>query len=819
MNKILSRIAIAIASFAMVLGGASTISRQANPTYADTGDVVATFNCNNVVGYPSKEYENTIWKVSHGKDNRCGFDSREWQTIEEQGYTKYIDGTEVTPSTYGWVVATKNSLSFVGSFDFNYTYGINAYLYLTYSVDGENYSLVPLTEGVQGTEVSKNNTQSFDFNSIRSAYYAIIVVRKETVPPSNLVFLLYDVLCHFYEKIDPLAERISIIGSNSTYVNEEIELTATTYNYSPGEYTWTSSDTSIVTVSSDGNRATIHGVSKGTVYITVSTEGTNGIVYTDPFAITVKKFDFKNINTSSVALSIHENKIIDGINYQDSNGNVVLEAISANTNAVTVRTPRNSCAIITASNIGGISTTVTLIAKDNGGAEGCHIVTRTIQVTVYAHRFLGEMVTATNECIAYVATMDRNHYLAAIDDGYYGFELTVTDNLEEAILFNYFSGDFGFIDFYGEPKYLCCDDLNSISLDDSPDWFGFLQSEDKYNGALCLGGNYFIYYTIDDMGEVCLEYESIYEMDWYDEEGIISLSNVFCAYYAVESDPNITPNEASVELTENESADITATVESVNSATYEILSGSQCIEEVIVSDIDDLNQFNIHIEASSDYYGAAVIRIKDANDDNVYTDITVVVKSAAKLRINNISTQAKLSYSYVVQDKMSYDISDVAIRFGGMIEKDEWDELNTNFGIEAFGVMLSDANLIEQRVDEKIANEGSFDDAVLDDKTYSMVKDTDIKVFYDYLSSGREPAEQGNYYFWNLYKMVNATEIGFKRQYTATAFILTSDGDVVFFDEITTSAAKLADELATNDNVVEATDGSICYIASFNEED
>ena len=230
-----------------------------------------------------------------------------------------------------------------------------------------------------------------------------------------------------------------------------------------------------------------------------------------------------------------------------------------------------------------------------------------------------------------------------------------------------------------------------------------------------------------------------------------------------------------------------------------------------------MNHINIHIEASSNATGTAVIRIKDANDDSVYTDITVVVKNTTKLSVGTISTQAKLSYEYA-RDGEEYDISNVAIRFGGMINKDTWDILDNKFGIEAFGVMLSNSNSIEQRVDEKIADEGSFDNAVETGGKFDTVKDNDIKVFYDYLFSGSEPAEQGNYYFWNLYKMVNATEIGFKRQYTAVAFILTSDGDVVFFDEVTTSATKLADELAADDSIVEATEGSICYIANYNED-
>lgn len=821
MNKLLSKIAIAIASFAMVLGGVSIASRQANAAYADTGDVVATFDCDACIGTTHTEwvdFHDCGWKVSFGGDDKCGFDAGEWKTIEEQGYSKYINGTDISPDAYGWIAVRIGTLSFVGDFDFQGDYPPSSNLYLTYSLDDITYSLVPLTEGEQGTKLDNyHQSLSYDFDSIREAYYAIVVVSTITNPESNDCFEFNDVICRFYEKIDPTAKRITISGLNTTYVEEEIELTATTYNYSPSEYTWVSSDTSVLTVSGSGDSVTIHGVSKGTASITVRTTENDKLVYSDPFVITVKQFDFCDFDTSSIELGIRETRDIQ-IRYQDNNGDVVLEAISANTNAATLEIYDNHDVYITAGNIGGILTTVTITAKDNDGNGDYHIATRTIQVTVGARRVLGERLTSEPSDdyeFIYIATIDGNHFVTV--DPYTNW-LNVTDDIKEATTFTYYSnGWIAVPDPYGYPYYISYQSSRMVLSNYScPFYVGM--NNDRYPGMLAYAnqGSYcFMYYT----SNTCVRIARLNDFESCDNNGTISPSNVFCAYYAVDPGANITPDETSIELLQSESADIDAEVAFVSNATYEIISGSEYIEEVTVSAVDEYNHINIHIEASSDYYGTAVIRVKDTNDDSVYTDITVVVKSAAKLRINNISTQAKLSYSYVVEDKMSYDISDVAIRFGGMIEKDEWDELNTNFGIEAFGVMLSNANLIEQRVDEKIASEGSFDNAVLDDKMYSMVKDTDIKVFYDYLSSGREPAEQGNYYFWNLYKMVNATEIGFKRQYTAAAFILTSDGDVVFFDEITKSAAKLADELATNDNVVEATDGSICYIASFNEDD
>ena len=819
MNKILSKIAIAIASFAMAIGGISTVSlhnkEQAKPVYAENGDVVAAFNSDNDVGYTYSEYERNGWKLSWGGSYKCGFAAGQWKTIEEQGYSKYINGTDASPDAYGWVLARTETLSFVGSFDFQAYFPPSSYVYLTYSFDDITYSLVPLTEGEQGTTLNANiQSLSYGFNSIREAYYAVVVVSTKTNPDSNDLFEFTDTLCNFYEKIDPNEERITISGTNVVYADEDIELTLTAYNFSPTEYVVTSSDTSIATVSRNGNTVVVHGVSRGATNITISTSGTNGIVYTDPFTITVKKFDFRNLITS-IVLNTHETKRIDPY-YEDKIGTAIVTEVSSDNSNIAEVKIYNQRPVITAGSIGGISTTITLIAKDNGGADGCHVTTATIQVTVSAWRFAGERLTSKpyENTYAYIATIDGGLFLKAPD---ISISFGVTNDIKEATLFYLrTNGKFSFTDSNGEA--LSIRPLSStFNIVGEGNGYGFNISNgnDKYPGLL-VANNYFMFYDSDNDGIRALAASSIVN---YENSYGVSPSNVFCAYYAVDPGPNITPEETNIELFDGDSTDIDAEVAFVTSIDYEILNGAPCVEEVTVSEVDNQNHINIHVEASSHVTGTAVIRVKDANDDSVYTDITVVVKSATKARVNSTPTQAKLSYSYVVQDKMSYDISDVAIRFGGMLEKDIWNDLDSNYGIEAFGVMLSNSNLIEQCVNEKIADEGSFETAVETGGKYDTVKDNDIKVFYDYLSSGRKPAEQGNYYFWNLYKMVNATEVGFTRQYTAVAFILTSDGNVVFFDEVTTSAARLARELNTaNPNLDTTLEGSLSYIANFDQE-
>ena len=640
--------------------------------------------------------------------------------------------------------------------------------------------------------------------SIASSY------KKEQAEPAyateeESLSLSNDVIYHYYDAGD-------------------FDITVTPHNFEPTEYTWTSTDESVATVTGTGATAIVHPINPGRTYIQASAEGTNGTIYSNKRTIDIITLEADCELGDTVKMQ-PSSKAYPYIRFHNGDGDIVCEAASSNPDvAYLSHFGKDSYGYyvteISSGAVANTSATITLTFKDRGGAPECHVATRSFTVDVGSNHVIGDRIIDPFQDyetkLVLLANNDKTKFVY-VDYDYDCGELVLraTDDIKKASLFAmdecctfeyyFFNGNesgnsYAYV--YMNGNFAA---LSTMYSNEFNDYFGYAPYTNEY--AL----NY----------SFCTKYPGA--LTWNHNGtylGISEENNIesFNAYY---SDTNVKEPlfaySATIELFEGETADINVPSSFSQDATYEILSGNECIEEVRASETYNYDRQDVHVVASN-APGAAVIRVKTTYSE-YYVDVPILVKSTAKLSVENTLTQAKLSYSYTVEENMSYTISDVAIRFGGMLEKDTWDALDANFGIEAFGVMLSNSNLIEQRVDEKIASEGSFDDAVLDDKMYSMVKDTDIKVFYDYLSSGKEPAEQGNYYFWNLYKMVNATEIGFKRQYTAAAFILTSDGDVVFFDEITTSAAKLADELAANNSVVESTDGSICYIASFNEDD
>ena len=790
MNKMLSRIAIAIASFAMVVGGAFGVAtlnskNQTKPAYAENGDVAFTFESERVVNLVYQKWERFGWSVSWGGDYCCGLQQGNWKTFEEQGYAKYVDGTVVTPDRYGWVAATTEPHSFIGDFDFNtttgYTYG---HIYLTYSTDGETYTLVPFTEGSQGAVAIGNSVQSFNFDSIRRAYYAIVVVSENLTPP-NGSFLFHNVVCNFYEKIDPLGERITVSGNNTVYVDEDIELTTTAYNYSPSEYTWVSSDPSVATITNNGSTAVIHGVGKGTTYITVSTMGTNGIVYTDPLEIKVKKFDFTRLD-DGIELNPGETKRF-LLDFEDENGNVRLTCTSEDTNIITARTNNSRSFLVTAGSIGGVSTTLTVTLKDNNGAEGCHVTSRTIQVTVKAFPILGErLMTKYDPMYVYLATFDGEHFIKVVNN-----KLGVTNNIEEATIFNisgagicYYSlsdNQYRYI-FYNGGSFKWGSD-SALSVTDSyNDYPGLL----KFN-------NYFMFYQ-SDTSVIPLSFNNLPSLE---ESRGVNPNNVFFAYAADDPGHSIVPQKSSVSLLKGESIDISARVAFVDSVEYEIISGASSIEQLTVSEIDNQNHINIHIE-TSDTRGTAIIRIRDANDDSVYTDITVRVKMDAETEVTNLSTQTSLAYHYSKDELGNFTYSDASIRFGARIDKDLWNEIDEDYDIAGFGLMITgkptnslipeQAYLIKQHVDEAVLAESATD------------LDTELVDHYMSINEMAVPPESNNDYAWNLMQAVAISNVvDVTKEYTTAAYIKLLSGEYIFFDQVRTSVYNLASSYLNSD--------------------
>ncbi len=159
-------------------------------------------------------------------------------------------------------------------------------------------------------------------------------------------------------------------------------------------------------------------------------------------------------------------------------------------------------------------------------------------------------------------------------------------------------------------------------------------------------------------------------------------------------------------------------------------------------------------------------------------------------------------------DSVSYEYSNVAIRFGGSIDPEVWDDLDTDQhnAIAGYGVTFAQTGTFEGLLKDNISNVET------------------ARGFYKPVAEkqDRHPDLVGGQYVWNLYLRIstlsseNYTEEYLNDDITAVAYIKLANGDVIFMKETKASVKSLAQDLIkdnTNDYGVTSFDGSLVYLA------
>lgn len=294
--KLFSKIATALVGMAMAIGvGVAVSSSKVGEVRAAEGDTLLTFSSASVVGGTETSYtsySDSDWNLNIGGNKVSAGWNKNASNARQVGETFAIDSTSVTATTYGWVASTKAAVNKAGKLVFSYTGGSgngSGKLWLGYSSDGTSYSKVTLTTGTQGMSCGSTGTNyTFEFDTIDSAYYAIIV----TGGTSGSAFRFDSVTATLYEgasTTDPL-ESITVSGSmtkTSYHVGESWSsagLTATGH-YESGTSkdvtstaTWSFNPTSpALSVTSVVATATIGEVSGSSSAQTVTVSKTNQI--------------------------------------------------------------------------------------------------------------------------------------------------------------------------------------------------------------------------------------------------------------------------------------------------------------------------------------------------------------------------------------------------------------------------------------------------------------------------------------------------------------------------------------------------------------
>ena len=597
---------------------------------------------------------------------------------------------------------------------------------------------------------------------------------------------------------DP-TETLTISGPHSIRAGEIANYEAIASGFTPDAYSYSWSHTNEYAASiiaTEGNTATIDGLHFGRTYLTVSAEGPNGTVTSNSFWIDVQEFEVM-LQEDEVDMLPSMSMRFEVFTY-DENGDVIFEVNSANENAATAEIVSNSgdYLVVTAGSIEGISTTITINAKDNNGEAGYHTSSCSLTVNVGECYEIGDRVLQLpdDELLVFIANNDKTKF-AYVENIYHSPRLRATNDITQASLFylNYSAClGFAFYTFQGQTNYVGSDGrLATTSYPAFDEYFSYPDDVlyQDYPGILSYHGTYL---GIENYGT-----NRYISSSSSNKLSSPSHYDPLFAYVAVSHGHKITLDETSVDISEGGSTDITATVAFVTDLDYEIISGAACIDDVSISSINNLNQAEIHIETSN-VTGDAIIRIKDANDDSVYTDITVRVKMDAETEVANLSTQTSLAYHYSKDELGNFTYSNASIRFGARIDKDLWNEIDEDYDIAGFGVMITgkptnslipeQAYLIKQHVDEAVSAESATD------------LDTELVDHYMSISEMAVPPESNNDYAWNLMQAVTINNVvDVTKEYTAAAYIKLLSGEYIFFDQVRTSVYNLASSYLNSD--------------------
>ena len=244
--------------------------------------------------------------------------------------------------------------------------------------------------------------------------------------------------------------------------------------------------------------------------------------------------------------------------------------------------------------------------------------------------------------------------------------------------------------------------------------------------------------------------------------------------------------------------------------------------------IVDLYGKNVAYTAATQLYnnsnqGTKIASLACADKDE-NNEVTVAITGSYKF-IGFRSRSGALYLESVTiqwQNAPTYTYSNVGVRFTGTISAALWERLDNESTILGYGIMYTTAEWADNAAIKEWYNMARDDEENVDDtftavqnKSYKMVKGTQIKSFYTAVPSDKaHPAQDGDNYGWSLFKNVSEAELA--TPFTAVAYIRTADNEIVFLNEITKSAAQLAQDLIDADNEYNATslDGSLGDLAS-----
>lgn len=247
-------------------------------------------------------------------------------------------------------------------------------------------------------------------------------------------------------------------------------------------------------------------------------------------------------------------------------------------------------------------------------------------------------------------------------------------------------------------------------------------------------------------------------------------------------------------------------------------AGNRVVKRITVSwNSSTTNGRSIDIYGKNTAYTAATNLY---NNDSQGTKLGTIAKGSTELVINGdykfvgIRSASGALYLNEIQiewsDTTTYSYPTIAIRFGGVITKTLWNELDTNeHNISGFGVMIASGEVLGEG--EYIKD--NLNSAVLANaQPAPSIDNADIVDYYMPKANMATPVEQGDNYFWNLFQTVDEADIN--KTFVAVAYIKVGD-EYVFMRQVRYSVKTLAaDYIANRGCNAETAGGSLSALAN-----
>ena len=174
------------------------------------------------------------------------------------------------------------------------------------------------------------------------------------------------------------------------------------------------------------------------------------------------------------------------------------------------------------------------------------------------------------------------------------------------------------------------------------------------------------------------------------------------------------------------------------------------------------------------------------NEDENF-ELDAIWVDTAQTKMQALTTRATLAYDYVKNGENDYEFSNVKIRYGGLISKALWDELDEESGhtILGYGVMISTESLGETKLNDS-------------NKQYDMFVDASTKAHPSLANASQKEGlidAANDYYVWSL--RLDIAPGYYTTTITAVAYVKTSEG-YVYLNQTAFSAKDLANDYIEN---------------------